>query len=307
MLGVGEAAGMSALTTPIVARTGVDDMNKAQETSPPNSTPAGVGRGYLWRIVLGAAVMYLVLQGGLNLLTPRIDLTLAAIVVAAAMMVVAFLIERWSFGRDFPHAFRALGLSRPRGRAMVVSLTITAAMAAFFPAFSLATGVPIELRPDWLWVLLGAIALNGIAEETLFRGFVFGHLRQAGQSFWRAGFTSLLIFALVHLYLFATNPALVATLALIVAIVAAFPLAFLYERAGNTIWAGVVLHVGAHFFRLVNIPEAQYMTVALTWLVLQIGVPFLVLLFANNLLKVRAPHSRPIEVAGALPGRGAGR
>ena len=111
----------------------------------------------------------------------------------------------------------------------------------------------------------------------------------------------------MHLVLFATNPPLVATLALIVAVVAAFPLAFLYERAGNTIWAVVVLHVGAHFFRLVEIPEAQYMTVALTWLVLQIGVPFLVLVFANNLLKVRASSSRQIQVPGALPGRGAGR
>jgi membrane protease YdiL (CAAX protease family) len=275
-------------------------------TPTPSSTPA-VNRGFLWRIVLGAAVMYVVLQGGLTLLTPRLDQTLAAIGVAAAMMAVAFVIERWSFGRDAAHAFTALGLSRPRGRALAVSLAITAAMASFFPLYSLATGVPIELRADWLWVLLGAIALNGIAEETLFRGFVFGHLRQAGQSFWRAGFTSLLIFALVHLVLFATNPPLVATLALIVAIVAAFPLAFLYERAGNTIWAGVVLHVGAHLFRLVEIPEAQYMAVALTWLVLQVGVPFLVLVFANNLLRVRAPSSRKVQVTSALAGRGAER
>ena len=134
-------------------------------TPAPISTPT-VDRGYLQRIVFGAAVMYLVLQGGLTRLTPRFDQTLAAIVVAAAMMAVAFGIERWLFGRDVAHAFGALGLSRPRGRAMPVSLAITAAMAAFFPVYSLATGVPIELRTDWLWVLLGAIALNGIAEET---------------------------------------------------------------------------------------------------------------------------------------------
>ena len=276
-------------------------------TPTPDATPAEAGRGNLRRIVFGAAVMYLVLQGGLTLLTPRFDQTLAAITVAAAMMAVAFAIERWSFRRDAAHAFKALGLSRPHGRAVAVSLAIAAAMAAFFPLYSLATDVPIELRTDWLWVLLGAIALNGIAEETLFRGFVFGHLRQAGQTFWRAGFTSLLIFALVHLVLFATNPPLVATLALTVAVVAAFPLAFLYERAGNTIWAGVVLHIGAHFFRLVDIPEAHYMTVALAWLVLQMGVPFLVLVFANNLLKVRVPSGRQVQVAGELTGRGAGK
>ena len=266
-----------------------------------------VGRRYLWRIVFGAAVMYVVLQGGLTLLTGRIDQTLAAIAVAAAMMVVAFLIERWSFGRDIPHAFVALGLSRPRRAAMAVSLAIIVVMAAFFPVYSLATGVPIELRPDWLWVLLGAIALNGVAEETLFRGFVFGHLRQAGQSFWRAGLISLVIFGLVHLYLFVQNPPLVATLALIVAVAAAFPLAFLYERAGNVIWAGVVLHVGTHFFRLVDIPDAQYMSVAVTWLVLQIGLPFLVFAFATNVLKTHETGTQPAQLEGALPRGAAGQ
>ena len=49
------------------------------------------------------------------------------------------------------------------------------------------------------------------------------------------------------------------------------------------------------------------MTIALTWLVLQIGIPFLVLVFANNLLKAPAPIAPHVQVAGALSGRGAGR
>ena len=176
---------------------------------------------------------------------------------------------------------------------MTVSVIVTAVMAAFFPLYSIATGVPIVLRSDWVWILVGAVALNGLAEETLFRGFVFGHLRQAGQSFWRAGFTSLLIFAVVHLYLFTANPPLVAGLATMVAIGAALPLAFLYERAGNTIWAGAVLHVGAHVFRFVEVPEAEYMTVAVIWLVLQIGVPFLIFAFVNSLLREPMPDGAP--------------
>ena len=72
----------------------------------------------------------------------------------------------------------------------------------------------------------------------------------------------MLIFGAVHLFLFTSNPFLVAFLATGLAIAAAFPFAFLYERAGNTIWAGVILHVGAHAFRLVDIPEAQILTVA---------------------------------------------
>ena len=45
---------------------------------------------------------------------------------------------------------------------------------------------------------------------------------------------------------------------------------------------------------------------AVTWLVLQIGIPFLVVAFANNLLKVSAPRRRSVQVAGVLPGGGPG-
>ena len=150
----------------------------------------------------------------------------------------------------------------------------------------------MSLKSDWLWVLVGAIALNGLAEETLFRGFVFGHLRQAGHSFRRAAVISMLIFGAVHLFLFTSNPFLVAFLATGLAIAAAFPFAFLYERAGNTIWAGVILHVGAHAFRLVDIPEAQILTVASVWILIQFGAVFLVFAFRNNLLKAVPPVVR---------------
>jgi membrane protease YdiL (CAAX protease family) len=253
---------------------------------PANSVEAArAGSNALWRVLLGCALMYLVLQGGLMLLIPSLDQPSAALVVAAAMFVVAIVIERGFFARDVASGLKALGLGRPTGGAMLVSLILIIGMGAFFPIYSAVTEVPIGLRADWLWVLIGAVALNGLAEETLFRGFVFGHLRQGGHSFWRAGFTSLVIFGLVHLFLLVGNPPEIAILGALVAAVAAFPFAFLYERAGNTIWAGAVLHVGAHFFRLVEIPETEYMTVAMTWLVVQVGFPFLVLAFINTLLR----------------------
>jgi hypothetical protein len=62
---------------------------------------------------------------------------------------------------------------------MLVSAILSVAMLAFFPVVSFSMGVPMELRGNWLWILVGAIALNGIGEETLFRGFIFGHLRRA--------------------------------------------------------------------------------------------------------------------------------
>jgi hypothetical protein len=96
---------------------------------------------------------------------------------------------------------------------------------------------------------------------------------------------SLVIFGAVHLFLFTANPPVIAILATLLAVSAAFPFAFLYERAGNTIWAGVMLHVAAHAFRLVSVPDAQMMTLASVWIVLQFGAVFAVFAFRNNLLK----------------------
>jgi hypothetical protein len=79
----------------------------------------------------------------------------------------------------------------------------------------------------------------------------------------------------------------VGILGTVIAIVAAFPMAYLFERGNNTIWAPVVLHVASHTFRLLDIPEPFYLTLASLWLVLQIGMLFLVYAFLGNLLKPR--------------------
>ena len=68
-------------------------------------------------------------------------------------------------------------------------------------------------------------------------------------------------------------------------IAAAFPMAYLFERGDNTIWAPVVLHVATHMIRLVDISPSQYRTAVAIWLLLQIGMVFLVYLFLNNLLR----------------------
>jgi hypothetical protein len=43
-----------------------------------------------------------------------------------------------------------------------------------------------------------------------------------------------------------------------------------------------------HAIRLVDIAESQYLTAVAIWLLLQIGMVFLVYLFLNNLLKPQA-------------------
>ena len=261
-----------------------------------NGSVATPGRADLGRILAGAALMFAVLQGGLLLLVPIIGQTPAALVVSAGMLSLALGFERVLFGRATRAALLALGFGRPTRGAIVVSALISVAMLTFFPAYSLITGVPISLRADWAWVLLGAIALNGIAEEALFRGFVFGHLRRAGHSFTRAGLVSMAVFAAVHALLFLWNPFVVAFLAIVLAIAAAFPLAFMYERARATIWGAAIVHVAGHGFRLVDVPEADITAVATAWILLQIAAFFTVFIFRGNLLR---PVDQRIAAVGA--------
>ena len=71
-------------------------------------------RNHFGRILVGAALMYVVLQGGLSLLIPRFDQTWSALIVTAAMFAVAFVIEGVAFKRTPMEALAALGLGRPR-------------------------------------------------------------------------------------------------------------------------------------------------------------------------------------------------
>jgi membrane protease YdiL (CAAX protease family) len=251
----------------------------------PAHAPERTPRQATWLILAGAAVMFLILQLGVTLLAARIDPTWSAFIATAVMLVVALAYERLAFACSPAEALRALGWVRADPRAVAVALVVSAVMLVFFPVMTRATGAPIALRGDWLWILAGAIVLNGIGEETLFRGFIFGHLRRAGQSFTRAGLIALAIFTAIHLLLFLQNPFAVALAGTLVALTASFLFAYLFERAGFSIWPTVILHVATHMIRLVAIPEPYNMTVLVAWLVMQIGLPFLILAFRGNLLK----------------------
>ncbi len=74
----------------------------------------------------------------------------------------------------------------------------------------------------WLRLVPGLFAQAGLAEEMLFRGYLFRHLR-AGRSFARAAWAAAGPFAAVHLVLFLTMPWPVALAAVGLAVVLSFP------------------------------------------------------------------------------------
>ena len=246
----------------------------------------GSSRRAILSILFGCAILFGILQIGVTQLTSVLDQTWAALITSAIMLVVTVALESLLFKRETAKGLSALGFGRPNLRAALVAAIITTLMLAFFPIFTFSTGAQVRIKPAWLWILLAIVTFNGFAEETLFRGFVFGGLRKdATLSFRRAGFISMIIFAAVHLLLFFGNPFIIGLLGTLIAIASAFPMAYLFERGNNTIWAPVILHVGTHAIRLVDISETHYLTAVTIWLAMQIGMVFLVYAFLGNLLK----------------------
>lgn len=243
-------------------------------------------------ILAGCVVMFLILHLGLTWLYGRADETWVRIGVAAVMLIVAVICQRWLFKVGTGKALLTLGYRYAHLRAILAAAIISVVMLAYFPVFTAITDVPVSLKSNWLWILLGIIAVQGLGEETLFRGYVFGNLRKLGISFQRAGFISMAIFAVVHLVLFTQNPFIVGFLGTLVAVTYAFPMAYLYERGNNTIWAPALLHVTSSAVRLVDVPEASYMTVVSVWIAMQIVTPFLVFAFLGNLLKQQDTRER---------------
>lgn len=87
----------------------------------------------------------------------------------------------------------ALGL-RLGWRALGVALLITVLQLAAYPLITWLTGYRWVLPPNWPWTMVGIFALHGVAEEVLYRSYLFGRLRH-GRTFWRAAWLVVLLFA----------------------------------------------------------------------------------------------------------------
>jgi membrane protease YdiL (CAAX protease family) len=200
----------------------------------------------------------------------------AGLAVAAAIVAAVCLAERLLFGASFLRSLPALGLGAPRRRGLAAAAAICLLMLLAVPAFAWTTRGRLTFYPGAWWLMPGLFAQAGIAEEVLFRGYLFGHLRR-GRSFWPAALLSMLPFVAVHLLLFATMPWPIAAAAMVLAVVVAFPMARLYELGGETIWAPALLHfVIQGTVKIVVVPDASSIRFAVLWMAVSAIVPMLV-------------------------------
>jgi membrane protease YdiL (CAAX protease family) len=207
----------------------------------------------------------------------------AGLVVAAATIAALIAVERLLFRQKPASAIRLLGLGAPTIAGMATAIGIGVALLAVIPAYAAATGASLAPYPGWVALQPGLFAQGGIAEEALFRGYLFRRLR-SGRSFWHAAALATLPFVVVHLMLFATMPWPIALAAMLLSTILAFPLAQLFELGGNTIWAPALLHLTVQgAIKVVEIPGDT--TLPIAWMAASAAIPWLAFL-------VRRPRDR---------------
>jgi len=187
------------------------------------------------RLFIGLFVLCGLLQGAANALgSTRGEWGIVvALLVVGAGIVIQYLLHNESW--------QELGLAASARRGICTALFLATGLLVVGTIYALAAGGAVAVVPATPWLLLGIFAQAGIAEELVFRGYLFGHIRRTCP-FWRAALISAIPFALVHLTLFFNLPWAIALTALVMSVVMTFPLSWLYELGGRTIWAPAVLH-----------------------------------------------------------------
>jgi membrane protease YdiL (CAAX protease family) len=218
----------------------------------------------------------------------------AGLAVCAVVLALVLAVEHLLTRARLRDCVRALGLGAPATRALVCAAVMSLALLACLPLLAALTNVELELRANAAWLALGMLAQGGVAEEVLFRGFMYRHLRET-RAFWPAATLSAVPFAAAHVALLWSLELSVALLALAMAIAWSFPLAWLFDRARNSIWPGAILHaVMQGGIKVLVDDDAAFQSLAIAWVALGLLAPWL---FFAVLRETAQSTSKP----GSLP------
>jgi membrane protease YdiL (CAAX protease family) len=243
----------------------------------PESNKMTINTASQWaRLVAGVAAVFALFHWTAQLLGS--DRGQAGILVGLLVVTATVVAEGVLFGQPSLQAARSVGLGRPRAGGLLTAAAVCVVLLLVVPVFAKVTGDSPTFFPGWWRLLPGLFAQAGIAEEVLFRGYLFGRLRH-GRSFWRAAGLSILPFAAVHLVLFLTMPWPIALAALILSIALSVPLAHLFELGGGTIWAPALVHfVVQGTVKVITFSDAEGAGFPLMWMAASGLIPMCALL-----------------------------
>jgi membrane protease YdiL (CAAX protease family) len=235
-------------------------------------------------VLVGLLVLWLTLHGSASALgSLRGEWGL---LVAALVLIVAVAWESLIGGLSIAKAATSLGLKTPTLFPLLGTLAVSAVLICLLPLCRVAFGTPIAVTPSWYLYVPGLLAQAGIAEEVVFRGYLFRHFRE-GRSFWRAALLSALPFVLVHLFLFATLDAVVALASLALALSLSFPLAWIFEASGNSVWPPALVHfVVQGAIKLVEVPAPDFLPIVTIWMLAGAVLPWILFLVPSRHTRV---------------------
>lgn len=206
-------------------------------------------------------------------------------------LVVAALIfaEVLLFGRSFKEAVRSIGLGSPSMTGLLAAIAICVIMSLSILLFASVMNSPLEFYPNWYWLVPGLFFQAGIAEEALFRGYVFGRFAERFP-FWKAAALALVPFFIVHLFLLFTLPWAIATASILLSLVIAFPLARVYILCGNTIWGAAIIHFTVQAgVKVIVLDSDVSVLFSFCWMAVCAVVPYLIFLWPD-------PNEKPLIV-----------
>lgn len=199
----------------------------------------------------------------------------AGVLVAIIVILSALVVDHWLLGEPVRGELRRLGLGLPDRRGLLGALFPCVLLVLVVPAYFHVTEASWTLYPGWARLLPGLFAQAGIAEEVLFRGFLFRHLRQ-GRSFLGAASVASVPFVLVHVSLFLTMPWPIASASVLLAVLISFPLAYLFEFGGNTIWGPALVHWVVQGMVKIIVVEGDSLGFPVLWMLASAIIPFVV-------------------------------
>ncbi len=216
-----------------------------------------------------------------SILTSGLPYILGAFITSGAVLGALLILLRWVFAEPPETAAENIGLKKVPFRDMVPGLAVSVALLLAYPLLGAALNTTLALTATWPANLAGTFFTGGIAEEALFRGFLFGRLRRT-MSFRRASLISMGVFSLAHLLLFTYLDWPIALLSTLLAVVTSVPLAYLFERGDNTIWSPALVHTTIRTIGMVVTTDQNYMGLAAAWMVCCMVVPYVVLAFSRD-------------------------
>lgn len=194
----------------------------------------------LFPVIAGYIIIYAAFEILSRIMINNIIL-IHAVVLTLAIFILVFLVEKIIFKVPAGLITEKSGLIMPHVRSLSAAFLITIVLFIFYPVISMITGYEFVFSENWISLQIGVLLVHGFAEELMYRGFLFRHLREYF-SFWRACFVSIIFFAIAHIPIISSLGIVVGGVAFLLAVVSSFPFAYLFERSGNSIIPPAIVH-----------------------------------------------------------------